>query len=161
MRSAKLGSADRHDTWDPGWEDRLGSHLRSAGFPDAWHFVSSQPGRPYDELAERLAASAGFGVAPIQIERLQMRDTPEPELQRSLRDSLARHIGGAFRALGWGQGPYWESRALGALGSWSAMWTARVDVSPLKHRLFELQPPAGWLPADEQDPYLLRLLPDR
>lgn len=161
MRSAKLSSADRHDTWDPGWEDRLARHLRSAGFPDAWRYVASSPGRTYPELAEALAASGGFGVAPIQVERLQVRDTPEADLQRSLRDSLARQLQGAFRTRGWRRGPYWESRALGALGSWSAMWSSRVDVAPLKHRLFELAPPEDWLPADEQDPYLLSLVPDR
>ena len=66
---------------------------------------------------------------------------------------------GAFKSLGWRQGPYWESTAMGALGSWSAMWSERIDLGPHKRRLFELGIPEGWLPADDRDPVLLDLLP--
>lgn len=157
----KLTAADRHDTWDAEWESRLSEHIRSSGFADVWDYLRRQPGRSYGELAERLAASGGFGVAPIQIERLQVRDTPAAELPHSIRDSLVRHLRNAFKSLGWRQGPYWESTAIGALVSWSAMWSPRLDVGPLKHRLFELGPPEGWLPADAGDPVLLAAVPDQ
>lgn len=160
MKPGKLTVADRYDTWDPDWEERLRRHLQSSGFEDAWVYIQRHPSRPYLELAEALATSGGFGVAPIQVERLQVHDTPQADLQRSLRDSLVRHLRGAFHTLAWRQGPYWESRALGALGSWSAMWTAHADLGPSKHRLFELGPPEGWVPADERDSYVLALLPD-
>lgn len=160
MRSPKLTAADRHDTWDAEWEDRLSKHARSCGFANVWGYVRSRPGQTYGELAEALAASGGFGVAPIQIERLQVRETPAAELPHSIRDSLVRHLRCSFKPLGWRQGPYWESTAMGALGSWSAMWSSRVDVGPLKHRLFELSPPEGWLPADDRDPFLLALVPE-
>lgn len=125
-----------------------------------WEYVRHLPGKTYGQLADGLAAGGGFGVAPIQIERLQVRDTPAAELKSSIRDSLSRHLCFAFQTRGWGQGPYWESTAIGALVSWSAMWSSRLDVAPLKHRLFELGPPEGWLPADERDRFLLALVPE-
>jgi len=157
MRSRKPSAADRHDTWDAEWEDRLARHVRSSGFASVWDYVRRRPGQTYAELAEALAASGDFGVAPIQVERLQVRETPAAELQDSIRDSLVRHLRGAFKSRGWRQGPYWESTAMGALGSWSAMWSERMDLGPLKRRLFELAPPEGWLPADDRDPVLLVL----
>lgn len=159
MTSLKRTAADRHDTWDADWEERLSKHVRSAGFASVWDYVRQQPAQTYRELAERLADSGGFGVAPIQIERLQVRETPAAELQQSIRDSLLRHLRSAFRQ-GWGRGAYWESLAIGALGSWSAMWSPRIDLGPLRTRLFELEPPEGWQPADERDPVLLSLVPD-
>jgi hypothetical protein len=153
-------AAERHDTWDAGWEARLSAHVRAAGFANVWDYVRQRPRVTYRELSELLAESGGFGVAPVQIERLQVTETPEPELQRSIRDSLARHVRAAFHAQGWGRGAYWESLAIGALGSWSAMWSARVDLGPLRTRLFELEPPEGWLPEDERDSFLLALVPE-
>src|SRR5688572_13381959 len=114
MTSPKRTAAERHDTWDPDWEERLSGHVRSAGSANVWDYVRKQPGLLYAELAERLAESGDFGVAPIQIERLQVRDTPEAELQALLRDSLARQLRSAFRGRGWGRGAYWESIAMGA-----------------------------------------------
>lgn len=160
-RPLKLTPADRHDTWDAEWQTRLSAYVRASGFTGVWDYVRQRPAQSYGELAESLAAGGGFGVAPIQIERLQVRDTPVAELQHSVRDSLVRHLRGAFRSLGWRQGPYWESTAIGALVSWSAMWSPRVDVGPLKHRLFELAPPEGWLPADAGDPFLLAVVPEK
>lgn len=160
MTSPKRTAAERHDTWDADWEGRLSRHVRSAGFASVWDYVRQQPGLPYAELGERLAVSGNFGVAPIQIERLQVRETPEAELQTSMRDSLVRHLRSSFRTRGWGRGAYWESIAMGALGSWSAMWTPRADLGMLKLRLFELEPPEGWLPADERDSFLLALVPE-
>lgn len=159
-RSAKPTAADRHDTWDAGWEERLTSHVLATGLAGVWDYVRQRPGQPYAELAEALSASGDFGVAPVQIERLQVRDTPDDELRRSLRDSLQRHLRHAFQPLGWRQGPYWESRAIGALASWAAMWLPRIDVTALKHRLFEAGPPEGWSPAEAGDPFLLAVVPD-
>jgi hypothetical protein len=161
MLSKKLTAADRYDTWDGDWEGRLSAHIRSSGLANAWAYVRRLPGEPYADLAERLCASGGFGVAPVQIERLQARDTPDAELMESIRDSLSRHLHYAFKIYGWGQGAYWESRAIGALASWTAMWSARIDLGPHRHRLFELKAPEGWMPVDERDPYLLALVPDR
>ena len=160
MKSAKQTAADRHDTWDAEWELRLSKHVRSSGFANVWDYVRHLPGQTYGQLAEEVARGGDFGVAPIQIERLQVRDTPAAELQHSIRDSLVRHLRGSFKSLGWRQGPYWESTAIGALVSWSAMWSPRVDVGPLKHRLFELGLPDGWVPADDRDPFLLALVPE-
>ncbi len=159
-RSSKPTAAERHDTWDAGWEERLSSHVRAAGFTNVWEYVRHRPGEGYSDLAEGLAHSGGFGVAPIQIERLQVRDTPEKELRSSLRDSLQRHLRGAFQDLGWRQGPYWESRAIGALGAWAAMWSPRVDVSAMKQRIFEAGPPEGWSPTDDRDRFLREAVPD-
>lgn len=159
MTSPKRTAADRHDTWDANWEERLSKHVRSAGFANVWDYVRHQPGQTYRELAERLADSGGFGVAPIQIERLQVRETPAAELQQSIRDSLLRHLRSSSKP-GWGRGAYWESAAIGALGSWSAMWSPRVDLGALRTRLFELEPPEGWLPADDRDAFLQALVPD-
>jgi hypothetical protein len=156
----KLSAADRHDTWEPGWEERLVAHARATGCAGVWDYVRQRPKLTYRELSELLAESGGFGVAPVQIERLQVRETPDAELQQSIRDSLLRHLRGVFRAHGWGHGAYWESLAIGALGSWSAMWSGRVDLGALRTRLFEFEPPAGWLPEDERDPLLLKLVPD-
>ena len=156
----KKSAADRHDTWDAGWEERLLAHVQRSGSSGVWAYVRAHPQRTYRELSEELAESGGFGVAPVQIERLQVRDTPDAELLHSIRDSLARHIRGAFRAGGWGHGPYWESLAIGALGSWSAMWLPRRDLGSLRTRLFELEPPQGWSPDGERDAYLLKLVPD-
>ncbi len=160
MQSKKLTAADSYDTWDPGWEERLSAHVGSLGFGGVWAYVRQHPGRSYLELAEALAESGGFGVAPIQVERLQVRDTPAADLGASVRDSLLRHLRTAFRALAWHQGPYWESRAIGALASWTTMWSARVDLGRLKPRLFDADPPPGWLPADARDPFLLAVVPE-
>jgi hypothetical protein len=160
VRPAKPTAADRYDTWDPDWEAKIDAQVRAAGAAHVWDYVRRHPGTTYAELAERLSAAGGFGVAPIQLERLQVRDTPDSELATSLRDSLARQMRRSFRAATWGEGPYWESRALGALVSWSTMWSSRTDVDALKHRLFELKPPPGWRPDDDRDPFLLRLIPD-
>ena len=161
MDAKTRAAADAYDTWDAGWEDRLSGYVRQAGFDDVWDYVRQRPGLTYGELAEELAADGGFGVAPVQVERLQVRDTPEAHFERSVRDALARHLHAAFKAAVWGEGSYWESRALGALGSWSAMWSSRTDIAPLKHRLFDMHPPAGWQPFDGSDPVLMALLPDR
>jgi hypothetical protein len=155
----KLSAADRHDTWDAGWEQRLVGQMRSAGAADAWDYLKRRPAAPYASLADELSAAGGFGVAPVQIERLQVRDTPEAELRDALRDSLVRHLRVAFRTLRWGEGPYWESRVLGALVCWAAMWTARTDVSPLKRRLFDAGPPQGWMPEGPQDPFVRAAVP--
>jgi hypothetical protein len=160
MITKKLTAADRYDTWDEGWEARLAHHVASLGLKSVWRYLQQLPGEPYDELAERLCASGGFGVAPVQIERLQVRDTPSSELVASVRDSLARHLQHAFKIYPWRQGAYWESRAIGALASWSAMWSCRVDLGPLRHRLFDLAAPEGWLPTTEGDPVLRMLVPD-
>jgi hypothetical protein len=161
MESKTRAAADGYDTWDAGWEERLSAYLHGAGFEDVWDYVRQRPGLSYGELAEELSADGGFGVAPVQIERLQVRDTPEEDFERSVRDSLARHFHAAFKVATWGEGAYWESRALGALGSWFAMWSSRTDLGPLKHRLFEMHPPAGWRPFDGSDSVLLELLPER
>jgi hypothetical protein len=161
MLSKKLTAADRYDTWDADWEGRLSAHVRSSGLANVWEYVRGLPGEAYVELAERLCASGGFGVAPVQVERLQARDTPDAELSASIRDSLVRHLRYAFKVYGWRQGPYWESRAIGALASWTAMWSARIDLGPHRHRLFELGAPEDWTPRDERDPYLLTLVPDQ
>ena len=161
MISKRLTSADRYDTWDADWEGRLTSHIRTLGAAHLWDYLRELPGETYEELAERLCASGGFGVAPVQVERLQARDTPAADLARSIRDSLVRHIRHSFRAHPWREGPYWESRAIGALASWSAMWSGRIDLGPLRHRLFELGAPKGWMPRGESDPFLLNLVPDR
>jgi hypothetical protein len=153
-------AADRHDTWDANWEERLSAHVRTAGAAGMWDYVRQRPKQTYRELSELLAESGRFGVAPVQIERLQVRDTPEPDLKQSIRDSLVRHIRHTFRSEGWGRGAYWESLAIGALGSWSAMWLPRADLGALRTRLFELEPPEGWLPEDERDSFLLKLVPD-
>jgi len=155
----KLTAADRGDTWDAGWEERLEACVRSAGHASLWRYLGTRPGVPYAELAEELATLGGFGVAPVQLERLQVRDTPDSELASALRDSLRRHLRHAFRAAAWGQGPYWQSRALGALVSWSSMWSARVDLTPAKQHLFELNPPVGWIPSSDQDRFLLAVIP--
>lgn len=160
MRSKKRTVADRYDTWEPGWEERLLGHVRSLGFAHVWDYVRQHPGQTYAELAGRLFESGGFGVAPVQIERLQARDTPDAELASSLRDSLARQLREALRAFGWRQGPYWESSGLEALSAWAAMWSPRRDLIPLKQRLFDADAPEGWLPADERDPFLLLVVPD-
>jgi hypothetical protein len=157
----KPTAADRYDTWDAGWESRLTSHLQASGRKNMWDYVRQVPAETYGELSERLSESGGFGVAPVQIERLQARDTPERELAASIRDSLARHLRHAFVGHRWGDGPYWESRAIGALASWTAMWTERIDLGSLRHRLFELGAPEGWMPESERDPFLLALVPDR
>jgi hypothetical protein len=156
----KLSAADRHDTWDAGWEERLSEHSRRSGASGVWDYVRRRPKLSYRELAEQMSESGNFGVAPVQIERLQVRDTPDSELKQSVRDSLLRHLRGTFRAQGWGHGAYWESLAIGALGSWSAMWSPRVDLGPQRTRLFELGPPQGWLPEDERDAFLVQLVPD-
>jgi hypothetical protein len=160
MRSRKRTVADRYDTWEPEWEERLRAHLRALGFAHAWDYVRQHPGLTYAELASRLAESGGFGVAPVQIERLQVRDTPDAEVGPSLRDSLARQLREALRAFGWREGPYWESGGLEALSAWAAMWSPRRDLSPLKRRLFDAGAPAGWMPAGERDPFLLLVVPD-
>jgi hypothetical protein len=160
MYSKILTAADRCDTWDADWETRLSEYVRSVGGLSLWEYVRIRPTDTYHELAEHLAAEGGFGIAPVQIERLQVRDTPEDEIKASIRDSLVRHLRHAFLAQTWGEGPYWESRAIGALASWTAMWSARVDLGALRHRLFELGAPLGWLPEDERDGFLLRLVPD-
>ena len=160
MESKTRAAADAYDTWDAGWDDRLSAHVRAAGCTSVWDYVRQRPCTSYGELAEQLAAAGGFGVAPVQVERLQVRDTPDAELARSVRDSLVRHLHSAFRVSPWGDGAYWESRALGALGAWSGMWSARTDLSALKHRLFDAHPPSGWLPRDEGDPFLVTLVPD-
>jgi hypothetical protein len=157
MPSKRLTPADRLDTWDEGWQARLAAQVAASGAADMWEYIRRRPHRSYGELAEELAARGGFGVAPIQVERLQVRDTPEPDLRRSLRDSLARHL---QATLPWGQGPYWESRVLAALVSWADPWSARVDVSAFKHRLFEVDPPVGWTPAGGDDPVLRVVVPD-
>jgi hypothetical protein len=41
------------------------------------------------------------------------------------------------------------------------MWSPRIDLGPLRHRLFELGAPAGWLAENERDPFLEALVPDR
>ena len=160
MRSKRQTAADRYDTWEPEWEERLRSHVRSLGFAQVWDYVREHPGQTYGELAGRLFESGGFGVAPVQVERLQVRDTPDAELARSLRDSLSRHLREALRVSGWREGPYWESSGLEALSAWAAMWSARRDLAPLKHRLFDAGAPEGWMPADGRDPYLLAGGPD-
>jgi len=160
MKSTRPTAAERYDTWDPEWEARLVGHVRGSGFANVWEYLRSRPGRTYAELAEEIAGDGGFGVAPIQIERLQARQTPDAELRLSVRDSLVRHLRHSFKALAWRDGPYWESTAIGALVSWSAMWSERVDISHLKHRMFEQAPPAGWLPADDRDPYVVAVVPD-
>jgi len=161
MLSKKLTAADRYDTWDTDWDARLSSHVQASGLANIWEYVRRLPGESYVDLAERLGAGGGFGVAPVQIERLQVRDTPELELPASIRDSLARHLRYAFKVYGWRQGPYWESRAIGALASWTAMWSARADLGAHRHRLFELDAPENWTPTDDRDPVLLALCPDR
>jgi hypothetical protein len=160
MLSKKLTAADRCDTWDAGWETRLAGHVREVGFTSVWEYIRRFPGEPYVDLAERLAGSGGFGVAPIQVERLQVHDTPEEDLAASIRDSLARHLHHAFKAYGWRRGPYWESRAIGALASWTGMWSSRINLGVHRHRLFELGAPEDWTPADERDPYLIALVPE-
>jgi hypothetical protein len=160
MRSKKGTVAERYDTWEPEWEERLRSHVRSLGFAHVWDYVKEHPGQTYGELAGRLFESGGFGVAPVQIERLQVRDTPDAEISRSLRDSLSRHLREAFRASGWREGPYWESSGLEALSAWATMWSPRRDVTPLKRRLFDAGAPEGWMPADERDPFVLLVVPD-
>jgi hypothetical protein len=160
MRSKRRTAADRYDTWEAGWEERLRSHLRACGFKNAWDYAKAHPARTYGELAERLFESGSFGVAPVQIERLQVNDTPEAELHRSLRDSLARQLRESLRAFGWREGPYWESSGIEALSAWAAMWSSRLDLAPLKHRLFDAGAPEGWMPADDHDPYLLAVVPD-
>jgi len=161
MLAKKLTAADRYDTWDTGWETRLAGYVRSVGLASVWDYVRRLPGQSYVELAERLADGGDFGVAPVQVERLQVHDTPEEDLAASIRDSLARHLQHAFMAYGWRRGPYWESRAIGALASWTAMWSSRIHLGVHRHRLFELGAPEDWMPADERDPYLLVLVPDR
>ena len=153
--------ADRLDTWDPDWEMKLTEHVHALGQPDVWAYVRTRPGLTYRQLAEGLAQTGSFGVAPIQVERLQVRDTPAGDEPASLRDSLARHLRHTFGSFRWKQGPYWESRALGALGSWSAMWQGRAELEDAKHRLFQLGTPEKWLPEDGEDAFLLELLPDR
>jgi hypothetical protein len=160
MRSKKRTAADRYDTWEPDWEERLRRHLRALGFAHAWDYVRQHPGLTYAELAARLFESGGFGVAPVQVERLHVHDTPEAEIQRSLRDSLARQLRESLRAFGWREGPYWESSGIEALSAWAAMWSERRDLAPLKHRLFDAGAPEGWVPGDERDPYLLAVVPD-
>jgi len=159
MRTSRVAQ-ERLDTWDEGWEERLARQVRTSGCDNLWQYVRHRPGLPYAALAAELSRAGGFGVVGIQVERLQVRDTPEPELPRSIRDSLVRHLRTAFAAVGWRSGPYWESRALGALSAWSAMWAPRADVAPLKRRMFEIQAPPGWLPEDEDDRFLLALMPE-
>jgi hypothetical protein len=161
MQSKRLTSADHLDTWDEGWAPRLSAHVMASGAADVWTWVRLRPGRSYAELAEELGASASFGVAPIHIERLQVQDTPDTELPCSVRDSLARHLRENLRRRPWGEGPYWQSRVLGALVSWSDPWAARVDVTAIKHRLFEVKPAMGWVPADGEDQILRSVIPDR
>jgi hypothetical protein len=160
MHPKKVTAAEQFNTWDLDWETRLASYVRSAGYSGMWDYVHRFPGEPYDVLSERLCETGGFGVAPVQVQRLQVRDTPDAEQPRSIRDSLARHLRQTLKDQTWGQGPYWESRAIAALAPWTAMWSSRVDLSPHRRQLFALGAPVGWSPADEGDPYLLALVPD-
>ena len=66
--------------------------LPNLGAASLWHYVQRWPGVSYADLAEDLSSRGDFGVAPVQMERLQVRDTPERELTASIRDSLARQL---------------------------------------------------------------------
>jgi hypothetical protein len=159
MRSSRIAH-ERLDTWDEGWEARLTRYVQGAGCADVWDYVQRRPGVSYTALADELSTAGGFGVVGIQVERLQVRDTPEADQARSIRDSLVRHLHAALAGVGWRNGAYWESRALGALAAWSAMWVLRADVAPLKRRMFEIGAPSGWLPRDADDRFLLSLVPE-
>jgi hypothetical protein len=144
--------------WSATWEDRLRGTIRALGFTGGWEYVQGFPGETYEELALRAAACGNHMVAPLQIETLQSADTPPAELPVSVRDSLARHLRQAFTRHGWREGPYWEGKAIGALISWSAMWSARIDLKPLKPMILNGPMPVGWVPADASDSFLRRLV---
>ena len=146
--------------WDDDWELHLVSTIRALGFPDSWAFVREFPGETYPELASRLAAFRGRIVAPLQVQHLQATHTPESDLVLSLRDSLGRHLRHAFKRLGWRQGRNWQGKAIGALISWSAMWSPRLDLSAFKARLLGAPLAEGWVPVADGDPVLVDLIPE-
>jgi hypothetical protein len=108
----------------------------------------------------RLEKACGVLVAPVQVEQLQVADTPASELHASLRDSLVRFLRAAFKRRGWGDGPYWQSHVSVALAAWSTVWAGRADLAGFHQRLLDAAPPIGWVPQDADDTHLLSLLPD-
>ena len=157
-RGTDVSEARLPGVWDDGWEERLRSSLRAHSSDSVLTYLAERPGLPYGDVAHELAERLALPVAPVQLEQLQVRDTPREHLADAVRDSLARLLRGAFLRVGWRQGPYWQSKIAGVLATWVTMWDERVPLKDLRRAVFELNAPVGWIPRDGRDP-LIQALP--
>ena len=146
-------------TWQGDWEARILGRIRKLGFENISDFLKANKGKTYYELAESL----GDDVAPIQIVRLQMQLAKEKgELREAAMDCLPRCLRKNLPK-GWTLKPGnpVDIQTASVYVDLDAYLVIHGEAGHLETTLSnvwdELKrscPPAGWLPADEQDPYL-------
>jgi hypothetical protein len=136
--------------WRGDWRSRLAARVRAEGYDSLDGFFRATPGVPYTELARLL--SRQHEIAPIHLEQIhselaQARGPARPWAM----DSMTRFMRGSL-SRGWGNGKYWQVALLGGLASWTVLWGGGPRLQAIKEALFQLAPPVGWVPQNEDDP---------
>jgi hypothetical protein len=140
--------------WRGDWHRRIAERIGERGYDDFLAYLRGNAGVSYSELARELADVDD--IAPVQLETLHAEQVETEQRQAAILDSLTRFLRGALTK-GWGVGPYWESRVIGALSSWSVTWGGGPQLKKIKKALFSVPPPKGWTPDPERDPLLEKI----
>jgi hypothetical protein len=146
--------------WTGRWRDRLQSELDRTGFDSLEEFLEAHPGMSYVALARQMA---GANIAPIQIfgEQVQL-GMAKRSLRSVAMDSLVRYLNQDVPR-GWRNGVHFQLRAASAFADWSTGFLncehETINLSQRFHNVFDalkaMPIPAGWLPKDVQDPFVV------
>jgi len=94
-------------------------------------------------------------IAPVQLERLHAWTTRPEDRRDEILDSLVRYLRESLRK-GWGVGIHWQLNANIALSFWLSNWgyKDKDELRALEHEIRQLNPEAGWIPKDADDPII-------
>jgi len=75
------------------------------------------------------------------------------ERKDAILDAFVRSLRGALKK-GWGLDKYWDTDVIGALSGWHVTWGEGKELDAFDREVFRMNPPAGWIPKDLQDPII-------
>jgi hypothetical protein len=142
--------------WDGDWRERIYQGFRKLGFETYQDYLRARRGRSYEELASELSADTNAApIAPVQLERMHAWTVSPEDRHNEILDSLVRYLRESLRK-GWGVGIHWQLNANIALAFWLSNWgyKDKDELRALEREIRGLNPEAGWIPKDSDDPIL-------
>jgi hypothetical protein len=150
----KTKDSERLSAWDGDWEGRINETIKKLGYETYSDYLLARRGRSYRDLAAELSRDeTAAPIAPVQLQHLHAQTVSPAGRREAILDSFARFLRAALRK-GWGVGIHWDTDVLGAMACWFVTWGEGAELDALRREIFRMNPEAGWVPKDSDDPIL-------
>lgn len=146
-------------TWRDNWRDLVYGRLNELGYRSVSSFLEEYQGTPLYQAARILSPY----IAAVQLTQLRFSEVRnDRELEIAAKDFLCRTLRSHLRK-GWNSGLHAKRMMGGAYSEWLATMEIRSGLSSLRplaeliwNELEAVAPPEGWLPASNDDSYLVQ-----